>query len=179
MLSTCSYINITSCFLIVFLIFPLRLCKQTSLLKTTLGIQPFFNNLPFIRASHIIFSLVFSFSCISVIERFCLAAAKKNNLNVHAMKGFAPFVPHKVLNTSPMSQAPRIWKAAVQNPRALSSPGSSAPELQRRGLCSLPDGSSLRLVSAPHPTSVGSGKASPTPPAEARLIPADIYSIPE
>lgn len=60
-LSTCSYINITSCFLVVFLFFLLCLCKQISLLKTTPGIQPFFNNLPFIWASHMIFSLVFSF----------------------------------------------------------------------------------------------------------------------
>jgi len=40
-----------------------------------------------------LFSLIFSFDCISkailVIESFCFAEAKKNNLNSHAMKGFA------------------------------------------------------------------------------------------
>lgn len=83
--------------------------------------------------SHIIFSLVFSFYCILVIERVCIATDEKSNLIIHAMKGFAPLVPYKVLDTSLLPKAPRFGKAAAPSPWALSSPGSCSPLAAEEG----------------------------------------------
>lgn len=75
-------------FLHVFFFFKLIVIKQLQQFSRSLTACHSFQLL-----SYVVFSLVFSFDCISkailVIESFCLAEAKKNSLNSHAMKGFA------------------------------------------------------------------------------------------